>query len=272
MLRVLIPFGHLEVIHAFASVAAAIAATVVARLPLGRPGQPLVGQLSLGPHSEPVHPQAGQQRDRSMDHVSESGLVGLDRLSRAQHDRRQRTARQQDQLHADHRSCRGLQRQLRHDRLVGNRLDLGHHRQPHQQRVRQGERHLLRPSAVQQRPIPPVGRVSGSCHTLGPDHQDENQTNADLGTCMDYTRNPAGPPNNEHPDAHDFSQLVSIYSRTDSFNTPTFAPELSATAARAIEAPASWGNLVKGSSSHARASMCATPDHGDYTVTFVTWA
>jgi hypothetical protein len=57
-------------------------------------------------------------------------------------------------------------------------------------------------------------------HTFGLGHQDENQTNPNLGTCMDYTRDPDGPPSNEHPNSHDFSQLVSIYSHTDSFNTP----------------------------------------------------
>ncbi len=52
-------------------------------------------------------------------------------------------------------------------------------------------------------------------HTFGLDHQDENQTNANLGTCMDYTNNPAGPPSNEHPNAHDYEELEIIYAHTD---------------------------------------------------------
>jgi len=48
-------------------------------------------------------------------------------------------------------------------------------------------------------------------HTFGLDHQDETQTNINLGTCMDYTTNPVGPPSNEHPNAHDYEELESIY-------------------------------------------------------------
>ncbi len=53
-------------------------------------------------------------------------------------------------------------------------------------------------------------------HTLGLDHQDEDFYNANLGTCMDYTNSPAS---NQHPNAHDFSQLESIYAHLDSVNT-----------------------------------------------------
>lgn len=52
-------------------------------------------------------------------------------------------------------------------------------------------------------------------HTIGLDHQDEAFDNPNLGTCMDYTNNPLGPPNNEHPNQHDFDQLSSIYTHTD---------------------------------------------------------
>jgi hypothetical protein len=52
-------------------------------------------------------------------------------------------------------------------------------------------------------------------HTLGLDHQDENFNNANLGTCMDYTSNPEGPPSNEHPNAHDYEQLLLIYEHLD---------------------------------------------------------
>lgn len=56
-------------------------------------------------------------------------------------------------------------------------------------------------------------------HTFGLDHQDENQTNTNLGTCMDYTNNPSGPPSNEHPNAHDYEELEAIYSHDDSPST-----------------------------------------------------
>lgn len=56
-------------------------------------------------------------------------------------------------------------------------------------------------------------------HTFGLDHQDENFNNANLGSCMDYTSDPDGPPNNEHPNAHDFEQLETIYAHLDSTTT-----------------------------------------------------
>lgn len=56
-------------------------------------------------------------------------------------------------------------------------------------------------------------------HTLGLDHQDESFSNPNLGTCMDYTSDPDGPPSNEHPNAHDYEQLGQIYEHGDSFNS-----------------------------------------------------
>ena len=48
-------------------------------------------------------------------------------------------------------------------------------------------------------------------HDFGLDHQDENSNNQNLGSCMDYTSDPDGPPSNEHPNQHDYDQLVTIY-------------------------------------------------------------
>src|SRR5919109_1395654 len=56
-------------------------------------------------------------------------------------------------------------------------------------------------------------------HDFGLDHQDENFDNPNLGTCMDYTSDPDGPPSNEHPNSHDYSQISTIYSHLDSTST-----------------------------------------------------
>ncbi len=56
-------------------------------------------------------------------------------------------------------------------------------------------------------------------HTFGLDHQDENFSNPNLGTCMDYTNDPDGPPSNEHPNSHDYDQLDTIYAHLDSITT-----------------------------------------------------
>lgn len=60
-------------------------------------------------------------------------------------------------------------------------------------------------------------------HDFGLDHQDENFNNPNLGTCMDYTNDPDGgaggasssDPSNEHPNQHDYDELVTIYSHLD---------------------------------------------------------
>lgn len=56
-------------------------------------------------------------------------------------------------------------------------------------------------------------------HTFGLDHQDEIFGNPNLGTCMDYTNDPDGPPSNEHPNAHDYAQLETIYGHLDAATT-----------------------------------------------------
>jgi hypothetical protein len=52
-------------------------------------------------------------------------------------------------------------------------------------------------------------------HDFGLDHQDTNFNNANLGTCMDYTNVPDGPPSNLHPNAHDYAELDVIYAHLD---------------------------------------------------------
>ena len=61
-------------------------------------------------------------------------------------------------------------------------------------------------------------------HDFGLDHQDENFSNPNLGSCMDYTSDPDGPPSNEHPNQHDYDQLVTIYSHLDSSTTIASSP------------------------------------------------
>lgn len=58
-------------------------------------------------------------------------------------------------------------------------------------------------------------------HMFGLGHQDEDFYNDNLGSCMDYTINPAGPPLNEHPGYHDYEEIELIYSHNDSTTTLT---------------------------------------------------
>lgn len=56
-------------------------------------------------------------------------------------------------------------------------------------------------------------------HDFGLDHQDAAFDNPNIGTCMDYTNVPLGPPDNTRPNTHDFEQLEAMYAHTDSFNS-----------------------------------------------------
>jgi hypothetical protein len=60
-------------------------------------------------------------------------------------------------------------------------------------------------------------------HDFGLGHQNEQFGPPNLGSCMDYTNDPDGGgsygPSNEHPNAHDFAQLVTIYGHSDSTTT-----------------------------------------------------
>ncbi len=113
-------------------------------------------------------------------------------------------------------------------------------------------------------------------HTFGLDHQDTNFNNTNLGTCMDYTNNPYGPPDNEYPNQHDYDELVTIYTHLDSTTTVS-----SATATQHqppamndidLEGPGQWGKLV-GESSSGRTQVYELDFGGGHKiVTHVIWA
>lgn len=66
-------------------------------------------------------------------------------------------------------------------------------------------------------------------HDFGLGHQNEIFTNANTGSCMDYTNDPSGKAGtngtlaNTAPNEHDFEELTAIYGHTDSTNTATGA-------------------------------------------------
>jgi len=66
----------------------------------------------------------------------------------------------------------------------------------------------------------PAWRNLVSCqevgHTFGLDHQDTDFNNANLNTCMDYTNDPTS---NQHPNTHDYAELVTIYTHLDTTTT-----------------------------------------------------
>ena len=111
-------------------------------------------------------------------------------------------------------------------------------------------------------------------HTFGLDHQDENFNNPNLGTCMDYTSNPLGPPSNLHPNQHDYDELVTIYTDHDTTTTVGQTANNMPPAASEIDfsGPAQWGKLIR-STNDGRTELFELDFGGGHKVfTFVTWA
>ena len=79
-------------------------------------------------------------------------------------------------------------------------------------------------------------------HAFGLDHQDEAFDNPNLGTCMDYTSDPDGPPSNEHPNRHDYEQLETIYEHVDS--TTTVGQSAASAGMSGGLGPTEWGRPV----------------------------
>jgi hypothetical protein len=104
-------------------------------------------------------------------------------------------------------------------------------------------------------------------HTLGLDHQDENFDNANLGTCMDYTRDPS---TNQHPNKHDYDELALIYAHLDSTTTVGLAP--ADAAAQGLDAADDWGKPVR-KDSKGRGRLFERDLGGGHKVfTWVVWA
>ena len=106
-------------------------------------------------------------------------------------------------------------------------------------------------------------------HAFGLDHQDEDFYNDNLGTCMDYTSNPAS---NQHPNAHDYEQLEAIYAHLDSTTTVSSAPAASAAAAGDHAAEAAWGTLLKVTNHGHGAWYVRDLGAGNLQLTHVLWA
>ena len=116
-------------------------------------------------------------------------------------------------------------------------------------------------------------------HTFGLDHQDEDFSNTNLGSCMDYTSDPGGEKlgsSNMKPNPHDFEQLAIIYKHTDSTTSASQAsPRDAAPPAMNdidFEGPGQWGKLVR-STHGGRLQRYELDFGGGHKIfTFVIWA
>jgi hypothetical protein len=126
-------------------------------------------------------------------------------------------------------------------------------------------------------------------HDFGLDHQDETFDNPNLGTCMDYTNDPDGgaggasnnDPSNEHPNQHDYDQLVTIYSHTDTSSTVgqtvfghqnVEGPAPPAMNQMDFEGPGQWGRVVRSSRDGHMQLFELDFGNGHKIFTFVIWA
>lgn len=101
-------------------------------------------------------------------------------------------------------------------------------------------------------------------HDWGLDHQDES--GADLNTCMDYD-NALG---NPHPNQHDYQQLETIYAHLDSTTTVASTPPGFANAD--VHAQENWGTKVRESADGRSALFVRDFGNGYKIFTFVFWA
>lgn len=116
-------------------------------------------------------------------------------------------------------------------------------------------------------------------HTFGLDHQDENFSNPNLGTCMDYTNDPDGGgsygPSNEHPNNHDYDELQTIYQHLDSTTTVGFAEGFTAgKSGQDIDTndPREWGMPIKANNAGRAIMFMRDLGNDQKLFTFVYWA
>ena len=114
-------------------------------------------------------------------------------------------------------------------------------------------------------------------HIFGLAHQDEIFDNVNLGSCMDYTNDPDGAIDgelsNEHPNQHDYDQLVSIYSGSkggkDDGGGGCNPKSPKCNAASVAGSHAQWGQLVSG---HGGKEVYVKDlGNGNKVITHVTW-
>lgn len=110
-------------------------------------------------------------------------------------------------------------------------------------------------------------------HGFGLGHQDEVFGNPNLGSCMDYTNAPFGPPNNLALNQHDHDQLNLIYAHLDAYTTLTALPLSSSvspeTASIDFNQPEEWGLLVESSNDGRTEAYVRTFSDGSGVATFV---
>jgi len=105
-------------------------------------------------------------------------------------------------------------------------------------------------------------------HEFGLDHQDENFDNPNLGSCMDYTNDPL---TNQHPNAHDYEQLETIYNSHLDTTSTVGQTVLGSGGVNAADA-AEWGQSVREDGKGRNSLYVRDLGNGEKVFTFILWA
>jgi hypothetical protein len=105
-------------------------------------------------------------------------------------------------------------------------------------------------------------------HTFGLHHQDENFSNAPLGTCMDYSNDPEP---NQHPNQHDYDMLETIYEHLDATDTAVTSTKSSQGRQVDHNDPSSWGRAIRTTSDGRGALYMRDFGNGEKVFNFVFW-
>jgi hypothetical protein len=117
-------------------------------------------------------------------------------------------------------------------------------------------------------------------HTFGLNHQNEQFSLPNLGTCMDYTSDPtalgSNGQDNQFPNYHDYEELGIIYKHFDSSTTVAASSNVSAMPREWGEGDfgerSQWGALVRSSKNGLKEIYRRDFGGGYQIITFVTWA
>lgn len=106
-------------------------------------------------------------------------------------------------------------------------------------------------------------------HDYGLGHQDENQNDDRTNSCMEYTNNPVG---NEHPDFHDYDQLLLIYNHMESAATAVFGGRGAGLGADTGDTPREWGRAIGQDAQGRPNRFMRQTGANSFIITHVTWA
>ena len=121
-------------------------------------------------------------------------------------------------------------------------------------------------------------------HTFGLDHQDEDFSNENMGSCMDYTNDPARNDDNGdnlHPNQHDYDMLTQIYAHLNSTedgggpgNGKGSGKGKPAGVGADIDLndPSEWGQAIRQDAQGKNSLFERNLGNGNKVFTFVIWA